>query len=178
MPISRGILKVRFCLAQGLSSRWNFLRTFPLWLFVKWAYTAFILDYSASAFLVGLFSFHIPAPMDTPDQQASMVQQLAVVVQRCAVLPVGFMVSRKTRPCAAMAVFQVTLQWEGGCVSEAAVRFTALLLEWRASIAASVVLHFLYSVLQFHALFTALRSCWSGGRASIPGRQSTSWAIS
>ena len=37
---------------QGLSPRWNFLRTFPAWLFVKGVYTAFVLDYSASAFLV------------------------------------------------------------------------------------------------------------------------------
>lgn len=42
---------------QGMSPRWDFLRTFPLWLFIKWAYTAFVLDYSASAFLVCLGVF-------------------------------------------------------------------------------------------------------------------------
>ena len=38
--------------AQGLPQRWRFLQTFPLWQFAKWIYTGFILNYSASAFLV------------------------------------------------------------------------------------------------------------------------------
>ena len=37
---------------QGLPQRWRFLQTFPLWQFAKWIYTGFILNYSASAFLV------------------------------------------------------------------------------------------------------------------------------
>ena len=39
---------------QALSPRWRFLRTFAPWQFIKWAYTAFVLDYSAAAFLVRL----------------------------------------------------------------------------------------------------------------------------
>ena len=39
-------------LVQGLPQRWRFLQTFPLWQFAKWIYTGFILNYSASAFLV------------------------------------------------------------------------------------------------------------------------------
>ena len=37
---------------QGLPQRWRFLQTFPLWQFVKFLYTGFVLNYSASAFLV------------------------------------------------------------------------------------------------------------------------------
>ena len=37
---------------QGLPQRWRFLQTFPLWQFAKFIYTGFILNYSASAFLV------------------------------------------------------------------------------------------------------------------------------
>ena len=42
---------------QGLPQRWRFIQTFPLWQFVKFLYTGFILNYSASAFLVSHSAF-------------------------------------------------------------------------------------------------------------------------
>lgn len=41
---------------QGLPQRWRFLQTFPLWQFVKFLYTGFVLNYSASAFLVSCWA--------------------------------------------------------------------------------------------------------------------------
>jgi hypothetical protein len=49
---------------QGLSPRWSFLRTFPLWQFVKFLYTGFVLNYSASAFLVSLLPAHFCQVLD------------------------------------------------------------------------------------------------------------------
>lgn len=47
------------CLAaQGLPQRWRFIQTFPLWQFVKFIYTGFALNYSASAFLVSPSILH------------------------------------------------------------------------------------------------------------------------
>ncbi|CAK0783622.1 hypothetical protein CVIRNUC_006821 [Coccomyxa viridis] len=48
--------KVIYRYEQGLPQRWRFLQTFPLWQFAKWIYTGFILNYSASAFLLLDFS--------------------------------------------------------------------------------------------------------------------------
>ncbi|CAL5220084.1 g2035 [Coccomyxa viridis] len=44
--------KVIYRYEQGLPQRWRFIQTFPLWQFVKFLYTGFILNYSASAFLL------------------------------------------------------------------------------------------------------------------------------
>ena len=46
--------KVIYRYEQGLGRRWDFLRTFPPLLFVKFLYTGFVLNYSAIAFLVSL----------------------------------------------------------------------------------------------------------------------------
>lgn len=53
-------------LLQGLPQRWRFIQTFPLWQFVKFIYTGFILNYSASAFLVS----SIPAVRNARAKQA------------------------------------------------------------------------------------------------------------
>lgn len=44
--------KVIYRYEQGLGRRWDFLRTFPPLLFLKFLYTGFVLNYSATAFLV------------------------------------------------------------------------------------------------------------------------------
>ena len=54
-------------LLQGLPQRWRFIQTFPLWQFVKFIYTGFILNYSASAFLVRV----MPAVRNARAKQAS-----------------------------------------------------------------------------------------------------------
>ena len=54
-------------LLQGLPQRWRFIQTFPLWQFVKFIYTGFILNYSASAFLVS----SIPAVRNVRAKQAA-----------------------------------------------------------------------------------------------------------
>lgn len=46
--------KVIYRYEQGLGKRWDFLRTFPPLLFIKFLYTGFVLNYSAIAFLVSL----------------------------------------------------------------------------------------------------------------------------
>lgn len=46
--------KVIYRYEQGLGRRWDFLRTFPPLLFIKFLYTGFVLNYSAIAFLVSL----------------------------------------------------------------------------------------------------------------------------
>ena len=48
--------KVIYRYEQGLGRRWDFLRTFPPLLFIKFLYTGFVLNYSAVAFLVSPFT--------------------------------------------------------------------------------------------------------------------------
>ncbi|BDA41335.1 Lysophospholipid acyltransferase 2 [Coccomyxa sp. Obi] len=53
--------KVIYRYEQGLGKRWDFLRTFPPLLFIKFLYTGFVLNYSAIAFLLLDFSLSMKA---------------------------------------------------------------------------------------------------------------------
>ncbi|EIE25092.1 membrane bound O-acyl transferase family protein [Coccomyxa subellipsoidea C-169] len=53
--------KVIYRYEQGLGRRWDFLRTFPPLLFIKFLYTGFVLNYSAVAFLLLDFSVSMKA---------------------------------------------------------------------------------------------------------------------